>query len=160
MLVTVPSFNEVLHGHVLAIHPELSTNTLAYPVDITVSGGKAPLLPGLEVQAIEASSTAHLGIMVPADAVLSLQSGANEVFTVDHGIAHAQIVQIGAMTQNEYQITSGLRLGQELVVQGQNLLSPGNRVTVVAINGKSVNPLLQQSAADSKRHAHKKGSSS
>ncbi len=160
MTVTVPSLNEVLHGHVLAIHPQLSTSTLAYPVDIEVSGSTAPLLPGLEVQAVESSSVSHLGIMVPADAVLSLQSGANEVFIVSHGVAQAQIVQIGAMTQNEYQITGGLSLGQELVVQGQNLLSPGNQVTLVSLNGKSLISRSHSVAADTKHHSKKKGISS
>ncbi|MCI0183530.1 efflux RND transporter periplasmic adaptor subunit [Sulfoacidibacillus ferrooxidans] len=164
MVVTVPSLNEVLHGHVIAIHPELSTSTMAYPVDIEVSGSNAPLLPGLEVQAVASSSNAHLGIMVPADAVLNLQSGANEVFTVQNGVAQSQIVQVGAMTQNEYQITSGLSLGQELVVQGQNLLSPGNQVTVVSINGKAVKGLPTQASTEAKHytkhHPKKKGTSS
>lgn len=164
MVVTVPSLNEVLHGHVIAIHPELSTSTMAYPVDIEVSGSNAPLLPGLEVQAVASSSNAHLGIMVPADAVLNLQSGANEVFTVQNGVAQSQIVQVGAMTQNEYQITSGLSLGQELVVQGQNLLSPGNQVNVVSINGNPVKGLPTQASTEAKHytkhHPKKKGTSS
>jgi hypothetical protein len=91
-------------------------------------------LPGLQVEASQ-SGQGQPAIMVPADSVLSLPGGALEVFLDKNGVAQSQIVQVGVMTPTEYQITSGLKVGDLLVVQGQNLLSPGQRIRAINLPG-------------------------
>ncbi len=124
-----------LQGHVLNVQPELSSTTSEYPVDVIIDGQHPNLLPGMQVQAHLTTATSSPVISVPADAVLSLQSGAEEVFVVKGNKAYAQIVQVGTMTSTAYQITSGLKAGQQLVISGQNLLSNGDVVQVVRMHG-------------------------
>ena len=130
--VHVPSLGETFGGRVLDIHPELNQTTNEYPVDILINGDHPQLLPGMQAAVrVRNSSTAKV-MLVPADAVLSLQSGAQEVFIESGGRVRSQIVQVGAMSSTVYEITGGLRAGERIVVQGQNLLSDGDRVKVVA----------------------------
>ncbi len=130
--ITVPSLNENFTGHVFAIHPELNQTTNSYPVDVIIDGNHTQLLPGMQLEAQLTNTTGKKVIMVPADAVLSLQSGAEEVFVEDNGRVHNQIVQVGAMSSTQYEITSGLTVGEKIVVAGQNLLSDGDKVKVVS----------------------------
>lgn len=139
MNIYVPTLSQTYQGRVLDIHPQLSTSTNEYPVDVVISGMHSQLLPGLQVQAQLANSSTQKEILVPADAVLSLQSGANEVFVEKGGKVQSQIVEVGAMSPTQYQITGGLTVGEKLVVQGQNLLSSGDTVKVVSVDGSKVN---------------------
>jgi RND family efflux transporter MFP subunit len=133
--IDIPSLNQRVQGHVLDIHPQLNTANNEYPVDVIIDGIHAGLLPGLQVQAQLTKALSSPAIVVPADAVLSLQSGAEEVFVLNGNKVHAQIVQVGTMRSTTYQITSGLHVGQKIVVAGQNLLSDGNTVKVVPTTG-------------------------
>lgn len=129
--VNVPSVDETLSGTIRDVHPVLNQNSNEYPVDVVIRGTHANLLPGMQVEAQLANTAMARVISVPADAVLSLQSGAEEVFVESHGVVHSRIVQVGAMSSTAYQITDGLQVGEEIVVQGQNLLSDGDPVHVV-----------------------------
>ncbi|WAH36819.1 efflux RND transporter periplasmic adaptor subunit [Alicyclobacillus dauci] len=133
--ITVPSLNQTFQGKVFAIHPQLTTATNQYPVDVVLNGSHSGLLPGLQVQGQLTNNAAKKVILVPADAVLSLQSGAEEVFVEQNGVVHSRIVQVGAMSSTQYEITDGLKVGDQIVVQGQNLLSDGDKVKVVSKDG-------------------------
>jgi RND family efflux transporter MFP subunit len=137
MNVTVPTLNQTFTGHILAIHPQLDETTNSYPVDVTIDGNHAGLLPGLQVEAQLTNTTGKKAILVPADAVLSLQSGAEEVFVETAGTVHSRIVQVGSMSSTQYEITSGLTVGEKLVVQGQNLLSDNDKVKIVSEDGSN-----------------------
>ncbi|MFB5190716.1 efflux RND transporter periplasmic adaptor subunit [Alicyclobacillus fastidiosus] len=139
MNVQVPSLNETFTGKVLDVHPQLNQTTNQYPVDITIAGTHSQLLAGLQVEAQLANSGTKKVMLVPADAVLSMQSGAEEVFVEQNGVVHSRIVQVGAMSSTQYQITSGLEVGDKIVVQGQNLLSDGDKVKVVSDDGSKAN---------------------
>ncbi|MCL6599137.1 MAG: efflux RND transporter periplasmic adaptor subunit [Alicyclobacillus macrosporangiidus] len=137
MSVYVPTLQQTVEGKVLSIHPQLDSATNQYPVDIELDGGGAKLLPGMQVEARQETASSQTAILVPADSVLSLQSGAQEVFVVQNGVAHSRIVQVGAMTSDQYEITSGLQTGDQLVVKGQNLLSDGDKVKIVPDTGST-----------------------
>ncbi|GMA51001.1 hypothetical protein GCM10025857_23580 [Alicyclobacillus contaminans] len=139
MNVFVPTTDQTLNGHVLDVHPQLDSTTNQYPVDIQIDSSGNNLLPGMAVQAQMQSQASKPVILVPADSVLSLQSGANEVFVVRNGHAYSKMVQVGNMSSTQYEIISGLAVGDQLVVQGQNLLSDGDAVKVVSTDGSASN---------------------
>lgn len=139
MSVYVPNLNKTLSGHVLDVQPQLNSANNEYPVDVRIDGAHPELLPGLQVQAQLTQSGGQKVILVPADAVLSLQSGADEVFVLHGNKVLSRIVQVGNMSSTEYEITGGLQVGDQLVVQGQNLLSDGDTVKVVSSGGSKGN---------------------
>lgn len=154
MNVSFPALDETYQGTVLDIEPQLSPSTNEYPVDILISGNHSDLLQGMQAEAQLQNTAEQKEILVPADAVLSLQSGAEEVFVESNNKVHSEIVEVGTMTSTQYQITSGLAVGQKIVVQGQNLLSDGDTVKVVSADGVAVH--MAASSFQSKNHAAKK----
>ena len=139
MSVDVPNLSQTFSGRVLDVHPQLDASTNEYPVDVIIDGEHPELLPGLQVEAQLTQSGGQKVILVPADAVLSLQSGAQEVFVLNGNKVHSRIVQVGDMTSTQYEITGGLKVGDKIVVQGQNLLSDGDTVKVVPAAGAKGN---------------------
>lgn len=121
MSVQVPTLKKTFQGQVYSIHPAMDPTTKSYPVDIKVDDTNHELLPGMFAEA-SISSEGRQAIMVPASAVLNDNTG-NSVYIVQNGKAKKVSVNIGEMTSTSFEITSGLKVGDELVVQGQELLS-------------------------------------
>lgn len=131
MEVSVPAVSEILQGAVSSIHPQPDGTNKKYSIEITLQKGKTTLLPSMRVEAHAVIQGAK-GIIIPADSVLTMQSGALSVFVLKDGLAHSVTVKVGSMTGSVYEITSGLSVGDQLIVQGQNLLSEGNKVKVIS----------------------------
>lgn len=136
MTVFVPSTNEKRAGKVQAIHPAPDVMNKKFLVDVEIEDSGQELLPGMRVVAY-AVNEGTKAILIPSDSVVTLKSGAYAVFVVKDGVARSQIVKVGAMTGSVYEIMSGLSEGQDLVVQGQNLLSDGDKVQIVPDKGDS-----------------------
>jgi RND family efflux transporter MFP subunit len=130
MEVSVPAVSQILQGVVSSIHPQPDGTNKKYSIEITLQKGQTTLLPSMRVEAHAVTQGAK-GIVIPADSVLTMQSGALSVFVLKDGIAHSVTVKVGSMTDSVYEITSGLSVDDQLVVQGQNLLSEGDKVKVI-----------------------------
>ena len=127
MSVLVPSTQETLAGTISAVLPAPDPTSKKYAVNITLTPGKQQVLPGMPVEAF-AQNSGKQGIVIPADCVISMQSGAISVFVIENGKAVQRAVKVGNMTGTLYEITGGLQAGDTVVTQGQNLLSDGNPV--------------------------------
>ena len=135
MQITLPALMKSYQGQVLDIRPQTNPSTNEYQVDVKVNTANPKILSGMEVQASLHFTTDQKGIFVPAQSVVLLSDGGNEVFLVKNGVAQSRFVEIGAMTASQYQITSGLKTGDVLVTAGQNYLTNGEKVQIV--NDKS-----------------------
>jgi len=127
MSVLVPSTQETLEGTISAVLPAPDPTSKKYSINITLKPGKQQVLPGMPVEAF-AQNSGKQGVVIPADCVISMQSGAISVFVVENGKAVQRAVKVGNMTGSLYEITSGLQPGDTVVTQGQNLLSAGNPI--------------------------------
>ncbi|MFD0695873.1 efflux RND transporter periplasmic adaptor subunit [Paenibacillus sp. GCM10027628] len=121
MSVNVPTLNKTFDGTVYVIHPTMDATSKSYLVDIKINDENHELLPGMFAKS-SLKSEGKQSIVVPADAVLSQPSG-NAVFIVKDGKASKVLVKIGVVTSSSFEITSGLKVGDVLVVKGQELLS-------------------------------------
>ncbi|MDB5083305.1 MAG: hypothetical protein JWN30_191 [Bacilli bacterium] len=129
MTVNVPTLNKTFAGSVLTIHPTLDPTTKSYFLDVKVDDPGHLLLPGMFTEA-SLKSEGRQAILVPADAILT-QTNGNAVFVVQNGRSKKVLVKLGVLTSSQYEITSGLKEGDEVVVQGQELLSDNTAVQVV-----------------------------
>ena len=68
-------------------------------------------------------------IAVPKDAIVERQNG-KAVFIFANGRVRPATVQIGESFGSKFEILSGLRPGQQIVVRGNELLRPGQQVRV------------------------------
>lgn len=129
-------------GTVTAIHPSLDAGNAAldnsnsnFPVDIQVNGTPSGLLSGMQVEAHRVDRSQKV-MLIPANTVLNLSSGQGDVYVVKVGVAHLVHVKLGDLTNQkstsgaDYSVLSGLRDGDQVVVQGQNQLNEGDKVTL------------------------------
>ncbi|MBP1962918.1 efflux RND transporter periplasmic adaptor subunit [Paenibacillus aceris] len=121
MSVKIPTLNKSFDGTVYTIHPTMDPTSKSFLVDIKIKDDNHEVLPGMFAES-SLKSEGKQSIVVPADAVLSQPSG-NAVYIVKDGKASKVLVKVGVMTSSSFEITSGLKVGDELVVKGQELLS-------------------------------------
>ncbi|CAG7640026.1 Multidrug resistance protein MdtA [Paenibacillus solanacearum] len=142
MKVNVPTLGKAFDGIVTVIRPTLDSVTKSYGVDIQINDPKKELLPGMFASS-SLKNEGRKAIMVPADAVISQPSG-NAVFIVQEGRAKKVNVKVGALTSSLFEITSGLKEGDEIVVKGQEMLSDKAAVQVVQPGQEGAAPKQQQ----------------
>jgi membrane fusion protein (multidrug efflux system) len=91
------------------------------------------LLPGMYVHAVLSQGVHKNGIVVPQQAVSHNTHGDATVLLVGAGDkAVLQIIQTGAAVDHQWVVTSGLKAGDRVIVDGLNGLDPGAAVTPVA----------------------------
>ncbi|TNE45107.1 MAG: efflux RND transporter periplasmic adaptor subunit [Deltaproteobacteria bacterium] len=117
----------------------LDKATLTYPVDVVVpnpvvrkENGKPifRFLPGKVVLVLFPRKNAKTGISVPLTAVLN--DGVHKyVYIEEKGKAKRVKVTTGQTYRNEIVISSGLKAGDQMVVEGQHQLEQGTRLFVI-----------------------------
>jgi RND family efflux transporter MFP subunit len=132
----------VFHGTIRAIAAK-ADNAGSYPVEISFPNSAAhPLKAGMTARAVLATPSGYRSgegasrsiLAVPRLAVVKQLVGTSEeqvVFVEDGGTARARVVKLGAAIGENVEILSGLQAGQNIVVQGQNLLRDGMKVAIV-----------------------------
>jgi len=91
------------------------------------------LLPGMYVHAVLSQGVHQNGIVVPQQAVSHNTHGDATVLLVGPGDkAVLQVIQTGAVVDNEWVVTSGLKAGDRVIIDGLTGLDPGVTVTPVA----------------------------
>ncbi|HUW64222.1 MAG TPA: efflux RND transporter periplasmic adaptor subunit [Spirochaetia bacterium] len=129
--ITVPELGtQVFQGTVANTSPVLDAVSHGYPVQIQVKNPQSTMLPGMTATVVFTGLHNQPGIVIPVAAVLETPQG-SEVFTVSGGTAHLHMIQLGAVSSDQAVVESGLSAGDQVVVNGESLLSDGSQVTVV-----------------------------
>lgn len=129
--ITVPELGtQLFQGSVVHISPVLDTTSQGYPVQIQVHNPNHAMLPGMTATVVFTGLHNSPGIIIPSQAVLETTQG-SEVFTVQNGVAHLHIVQLGAVSSNKIVVVSGLAAGDQVITNGVDLLADGSKVKVV-----------------------------
>ncbi|MFJ4371309.1 MexC family multidrug efflux RND transporter periplasmic adaptor subunit [Pseudomonas japonica] len=87
------------------------------------------LLPGMYVRVRTPQGTDKQAILVPQRAVQRGSDGQARVMLAANGVAEARVVQTGAMQGARWQITTGLKAGEQVIVGSPAGLAPGMPVT-------------------------------
>jgi RND family efflux transporter MFP subunit len=114
--------NRTLHGHVDFIEPQANPQTRTVPVHVHVANPGMRLLPGMFVNASFVSAAPTQSIVVPRSAVLD--TGTRKIVYVahPHGVFEAREVTVGAPSDDLFPVTSGLKLGDKVVLSGNFLI--------------------------------------
>lgn len=89
------------------------------------------LLPGMYVRARVPRGTYPDAVSVPQQAVVRDTLGAPSVFVVSDGKATPTEVTLGELVEGRYIVTSGLKAGDSIVVEGQDKLSAAGPVRTI-----------------------------
>lgn len=120
--------NERLVGKIAEIDPVLDRLSRMATVKIAIDNPNLKLKPGMFARCYVKLGD-HTGLVVPLDAIV--RTGANRyVFRIDDGKAKQVRVQTGAMVNDLIEVQGDLKIGDRVVVLGQNLLEDGVAVRI------------------------------
>ncbi len=120
--------NQTFEGTVSNIYPTIDNRTHTVGVEIEFKNNDLRLRPGMY-------GTLHLGlgsretILIPRSAVQrTIGSGTRYVYVIQNNKLSYRVVETGATIGNKQEITSGLNVGELVVVNNNTSLSNGQQV--------------------------------
>ena len=121
-------------GTVANVSPAANSTTLLYPVEIFGDKADENIKPGMFASVKLVVDKKENTVSVPLNAVI--EKGSEKfVYIVDaNNVAHKKIVKTGLKNDMNIEITSGVSIGDQVVVTGQSFLSDGSVVNVTAEN--------------------------
>ncbi|WP_187170343.1 efflux RND transporter periplasmic adaptor subunit [Salidesulfovibrio onnuriiensis] len=109
--------------------PEIDSQTGTLGLRVAFPNPKGLLLPGQFAKIRVNSHSSEPMLVVPQEAIMTVQ-GTKSVYVVNaDNVVEQKAVEIGTRTSSVAQITKGLEEGQTVVVQGQQKIRPGAKVT-------------------------------
>lgn len=126
VMATIPGHQRSEHGKVAMVENTVDATTGMVTVRGIMNNENETLWPGTLVNTKLIIRTED-GVTVPTAAVQRSQSG-NYVFVMRDGKAHVQPVTVARTFQGNSVIASGLSGGEDVIVDGQLLLSEGTPV--------------------------------
>jgi membrane fusion protein (multidrug efflux system) len=129
-----------LQGTVRRVFPAADSVTRLVPVEVAISGtANRDVRPGFLARASFALSPRTGVLLVPGAALLQNPRGA-AVYVVSGGKAALRPVERGATFDGRVEITSGLSVGDSVVVAGNTMLRDGAQVRIADTPSDSVRP--------------------
>nr|WP_321377778.1 efflux RND transporter periplasmic adaptor subunit [uncultured Bacteroides sp.] len=102
-----------------------------YEIKVKLNNPHRELMPGMVCEVyISSSDQQQGGILVPNSAIQILDSGERFVWLAKNGKATRRIVGTGALTNQGVVVTSGLSSGDQVIVEGNQKVSEGMKITV------------------------------
>ena len=129
VLVTDEATTQKIRAKVYAINPQIDPVSRTLPVRAIYANKNMELRPGGFVKVnLELGETAE-ALQIPTEAVIPVASGYT-VFTVKHGKAVVQPVNIGVRSDKLIQITKGLAVGDTIIRTGILSVKAGDGVKI------------------------------
>jgi RND family efflux transporter MFP subunit len=126
VIATIPGHARSENGKVAMVENTVDSTTGMVTVRGIMNNPSETLWPGILVQT-KLIVRSEDGVVVPTVAVQRSQTG-NFVFTVKDNVAHVQPVTVDRTAQGMSVISSGLTGTEDVVIDGQLLLTEGTRV--------------------------------
>jgi len=119
----------------MTLVPVMDSGTRTFLLRVLLEHAAGPVIPGMSAQALLRLDAGRDGLVVPRDALLRFPDGRAVVWTVTAGpgdtVVQENNVEPGLAFSGRVEIRTGLAPGVRVVVRGNELLRPAQRVTVV-----------------------------
>jgi multidrug efflux system membrane fusion protein len=132
---------EEFEGRVTSIAPAPDPVTRVYEVDVTIPNADGRIAIGFIASLELTDVPGHEVVTVPLESIVKPDPGQGDyaVFVVD-GVPGRQLVRLrsvalGEALGNEIAVTSGLKVGEQVVVRGATLVVDGEEVLVLPPSG-------------------------
>ena len=130
-LITFPSYpDERFAGIVSNLSPTADPTTRAFTGTVTPSEGGSFLKGGMYTNIEVILGAKPSARVVPSEAVLE-KDGKSVVFVITDGIVQMREIKVGIRSSTVVEVSSGLDLGDNIVVQGVKSVKDGDRVRVL-----------------------------
>lgn len=141
---------EDIDGVVMLVNPTKNEKTGMYTVQVAVDNKDGKINTGMFADVDLVTEVSDGAITIPSDAVI--QEGESFfVYIADSSGSVASKTEIakGIETDTETEIISGVAIGDEVIVSGQDYLSEkNNKIRIVSRNGQSITPPQSPAASE------------
>lgn len=127
--IRTETVDKTLEGKVKSVNPAANASG-TYAVEIELDNSTNKLKPGMFAEVTFTNERSAREIVVDRDVVIT-KNGETYVFVDENGTAVKRIVETGIDNGTDIQITSGVEVGDVIVVKGQTYLSDGDKLNVV-----------------------------
>ena len=131
--------DEVFSGEIITIEPAVDPESRTGTVRVRIMDSGDRIRTGMFARAKITAQRREGTVIVSRDALMT-EDGLNYAFTVEDGTAARRDVEIGLQDASRVEVVSGLREGDEVVIQGQDQLEDGDRVTIAEDTGIGSGP--------------------
>ncbi len=129
--ITVDAFpGLLLHGVITRVGIVSDPMTGTFPVEITVYNDDGDLRAGMVARTVIFLEEVLDSIVVPLYA-LQRSDGIDIVYLEENGIAVRREIEIGLVVENLASVTSGLEIGDRLIVRGADYIEDEEEINVV-----------------------------
>ncbi|HBV98738.1 MAG TPA: efflux RND transporter periplasmic adaptor subunit [Desulfotomaculum sp.] len=125
--VTLSLYQDSREGKVTRVYPATNQGTGTIGVEVTVANNGHDWHPGQVVRARFAADSRE-GLFIPVEAVLNHGLDKPYVFLASGDKAVKTPVTTGELFNNQLEITSGIKPGDQVVVKGSEMLFDGNTI--------------------------------
>ena len=126
--VRVPALGRDFPGKVARFSVDVSDATRTMHTEVDVTNPQGILIPGVYAEATIAVATAGDALAVPLQAVDRENDSATVLVVDPSGVIQLRRIALGIETENDGEVLSGLREGDEVVVSDRAALKPGEQV--------------------------------
>lgn len=125
-------------GRIGYVGAAVDPRSRTFPIEIVIENPDGIVKPQMIANVRVATERLSDVIVVPRDVLIRTEDG-YQAFVVSgpdgEEIAEARSVTLGASFENRVEVTGGLAPGDRLIVRGQQLVDPGDRVRLVSEGG-------------------------
>lgn len=118
-------------GNVSLIYPTIDERTRTFAVEIRLNNANNKIRPGMFARVTIEFGKARSVVVSDQAIVKQAGSGAKFVYVYANGKVQYRQVELGRRTDADYEVLSGLKAGDEVVVAGQSKLADGATVKVI-----------------------------
>ncbi|MGC3976886.1 MAG: efflux RND transporter periplasmic adaptor subunit [Paludibacteraceae bacterium] len=118
-------------GKISLIYPTIDDRTRTFPVEIKLQNNNNKVRPGMFARVKMNFGTLKHVVVPDLSVVKQAGSGARFVYIYNNGKVTYTQVELGQRLDTEYEVTSGIPTGTQVVVAGQSKLVDGAAVNVV-----------------------------
>lgn len=132
--VVVAAVGRTFKGRVTAVSPGIEQRNGGYRLKVEVPNGQEVLKPGMAARVRLSLETLKQRLLVPAASLVDRGHG-TMVFVVEDNKAVERAVQVEAAGRNMVALKSGVKVGDKVVIRGQEYLHGSDPVRVVTPSG-------------------------
>jgi membrane fusion protein (multidrug efflux system) len=126
-------------GKVVFLDTQVEAETSAVRAKARFPNPQGQLLPGQFVAVRVGGAFLVKAVMLPQEAVMQTESGPSVYVLDEESKAERRPVVLGPAFGSEFLVESGLEAGQRVIVQGQDKVRAGQKVTARALEQKGRN---------------------
>ncbi len=122
---------QVFDAEVIRLSPVLNPATRTLEITLKVQDPDRKVKSGMFPSVILDTERLEQVVAIPRSALLYSGSQAYAFTVGSDGLAHKKLIEVGLQVGDLVQVTSGLSVGDTLIVQGQSLMTEGTLVRIL-----------------------------